>query len=273
MAVKKYLWGLVLFIFGISLGSFAFAQEEAEEAEKPTCDFSMTFYSKYVWRGLELSKDSLVMFPEITVSYKGFGFCLWGDFDTDYKLSHSGANDTKWWETDWVLTYSNSFNILDETALNWTVGWIYYDCDDLWEDEELFIILGLDTFLSPEISFWNGIEYGTDSWYINFALSHSWDLNVCWPGEASKWSLDVGGWIGYYYMEDADLDGSDYEEWHDATIWAGINIPINDWCTISPSINYSFPMTDDSEDLIEAWSFDGNDSDWFYGGVTLGISF
>jgi len=268
MMIKKFLIGFILVVFGISLGSVAFAQE----CEKPTCDFSMTFYSKYVWRGFELSKDSLVMFPEITISYKGFGFCVWGDFDTDYEGAKTGGNDTEWWETDWVLTYSNSLDV-GFTDLNWTVGWIYYDVD-AGDDEEWFLILGLDTILNPEFSVWNGIEYGGDTWYLRLALSQSWDIPVCWPKEENKWSLDVGGWVGYWSAE-SEYTGlaSDYDEWHDATIWAGINIPVNEWCTITPSINYSFPLCSDSEDYIEASSFDGDDSDWFYGGVTVAVSF
>ncbi|MBN2466582.1 MAG: hypothetical protein JXD19_00385 [Deltaproteobacteria bacterium] len=267
MMTKKIVGCFLLLFLVFSFGSAAVA----EEAEKPTCDFTLTFYSQYIWRGFELSKDSLVIFPSITVSYKGFGFNVWGDFDTDYEGANTGGNGTEWWETDWVLTYSNTLNV-GFTDLNWTVGWIYYDVDG-GEDEELFVILGLDTFLSPELSVWNGIEYGDDSWYFNFALSHSWDLPVCWPKAENKWSLDVGGWVSYYYIENGDLNGSDYEEWHDGTIWAGVNVPINDWCTITPSINYTFPLCDDSEDFLEAASFDGNDSDFFYGGVTLSVSF
>ncbi len=276
MNKKKYWSCVVLVVFAISFASVVFA----EEADKPTCNLDLTFYSKYVWRGFELSKDSLVIFPSITVGYKGFDFNVWGDFDTDYELQDQDAdgvddenNNTRWWETDWVLTYSNSID-LGGTALNWTLGWIYYDTDPLHvvdedgdivlavpgDNEEVFVVLGLDTILSPEISVWRGIEYG-ESWYIHFALSHSFELQ-------NGHSIDVGGWVAYL-----DIDDADYNEWHDGTIWVGYNIPVNDWCTISPSVNYSFPLSNESEDVIEAASFDGKDSDWFYGGVNVNISF
>lgn len=256
--VKNRISRLIMFVFLIGLitvGTDAFAEEE-----KPTCDMSVGVYSQYIWRGLELSRDSIVIFPETTVSYKGFGFTIWGDLDTDYydETAHNN-NSTELWETDYVLTYNNSFS-----KLNYTLGWIYYDVDN-GEDQEVYVVLGLDTFLSPEISVWRGIEH-TDSWYINFALSHSFKMN-------NGWSIDMGGWVGYYDIPDGDLDGGDYSEFHDATIWAALNIPLTEWATLTPSINYSFPLSSGSEDYIEAASFRGDDSRFLYGGITLAVSF
>lgn len=249
--------GLAFFLFGfMSTGTMAFAEED-----KPTCDASLTVYSQYIWRGYELSKDSVVIFPSITVSYKGFAFNIWGDIDTDF-VGNTIDNSTEMFETDYVLTYSNSID-----KLNYTLGWIYYDVDG-GEDQEVYVVLGLDTFLSPEFSIWRGIEH-TDSWYFKFALSHSFALE-------NKWSIDVGAWAGYYSIPDADLDGGDYNEFHDATIWAGLNIPINDWCTVTPSINYSFALSSAARDYLENANFNfANDreSNFFYGGVTMAISF
>ncbi len=257
MITKKILLTVVLIIFSVSLASPAIAQDEVE---KPTCDFSTTFYSQYIWRGYELSKDSLVIFPSITVSYKGFGFNIWGDFDTNYEGDNTGNNDTEWWETDWVLTYSNSLCLTQNMNLDWTVGWIYYDVDG-GDDEEVFVILGLDTLLAPSVSVWRGIEYG-ESWYINLSVSHSF------PIYKEGWSLDIGGWAAYY-----DIDDADYDAWHDGNVWLGFTIPVNEWCSLAPSINYTFPLSDDAEDFFDAASFDGDDHDWVYGGVAVNISF
>jgi len=259
--MKKLCWGMTVFAFVVCCGSFVFAQDiETKEADKPTCDFSLTFYSQYIWRGFELSQDSLVIFPSITVSYKGFGFNIWGDFDTDYAGANTGNNDTEWWETDWVLTYSNSLCMTQDMDLNWTVGWIYYDTD-AGEDEEVFVIRGLDTLLAPEVSGWRGIEHG-ESWYINLSLSHSFPLNE------QGVTFDVGGWGSYY-----DIDDAHYHEFHDGTVWAGFTVPLNEWASVSPSINYTFPLTSDAEDFLEDASFDGDDSDFVYGGVTLNVAF
>ena len=236
----------------------------AVEGEKPTVDANLTTYSQYIWRGQELSQDSLVIFPEITVSYKGFGFCLWGDFDTDYAVQDQDGdgiddenNNSRWWETDMVLTYSNNFE-----KLNYTLGWIYYDVDG-GDDEEMFVVLGYDTFLSPEISVWKGIEYG-ESWYINLALSYTFEFE-------NGHSLDLGSNVGWWHHPGGNHN---LRGWHDFNLSAGYNIPINDWCTITPSINYTTTLASQMQDWIETDnSFDGDDHQFVYGGVTLAISF
>jgi hypothetical protein len=249
--IRKGLLGLVVVMFAISCGTMAFAEEAAD---KPTCNLDMTFYSQYIWRGYELSKDSLVIFPSVTVGYKGFEMNVWGDFDTDYKGAKTGNNDTEWWETDWIFSYTNAVG-----PVNWTVGWIYYDVDEA-DDEEVFVKLGLDCILSPEVSVWRGIEWG-ESWYYNLALSHSFPLN-------NGWSIDVGASAAYY-----DIEADDYSAWHDGTVWAGLNIPVNDWCTVTPSINYTTALSDDAKDVIKASSESGDDDDFIYGGVNVNISF
>ena len=64
MGKCKFVWVLALLVSTIFLGASAFAGDETTEQneEVPTCDMSVTFYSQYIWRGFELSKDSLVIF-------------------------------------------------------------------------------------------------------------------------------------------------------------------------------------------------------------------
>jgi len=262
---NKLLVIFIGFLLSFVMGAVAFA----EEGEKPTVDASLTSYSQYVWRGYELSQNSLVIFPEITISYKGFGFCLWGDFDTNHEGNQPGYNNTEWWETDMVLTYGNSIGIL-----SYTLGWIYYDVDPGatldgvdpvttgGDDEELFIVLGLDTFLSPEVSVWRGIEWGT-SWYINCAASHSFEFE-------NGHSLDLGVNVGWWHHPGGDHS---LRGWHDLNFSAGYNVPVNDWCTVTPSINYTTTLASQMQSAMESASFDGNDHKFFYGGVTLAISF
>ncbi len=55
--------------------------------DKPTAEVSVLASSKYVWRGFELSDDSIVLQPSATVAYKGFSANLWGNLDTDQDTS------------------------------------------------------------------------------------------------------------------------------------------------------------------------------------------
>ncbi len=43
----------------------------ASEEEKPTADFNVAALTKYVWRGYEQTRDSIVVQPSFTVGYKG----------------------------------------------------------------------------------------------------------------------------------------------------------------------------------------------------------
>ncbi|HPD61687.1 MAG TPA: hypothetical protein PKV48_08030, partial [Thermodesulfobacteriota bacterium] len=84
MIITKYKIKLPLilasFFLGLSLGSFCYGQEaeqpisppgettqatEETTPDRPTVNINTSLYSKYVWRGYELSKDSFVMFPQL----------------------------------------------------------------------------------------------------------------------------------------------------------------------------------------------------------------
>jgi hypothetical protein len=52
-----------------------------------------------------------------------------------------------------------------------------------------------------------------------------------------------------------------------------MTFPLGEYFSITPEIYYSFPLDSDAEDVIEAASVNGKDSDFVYGGVTLSMSF
>ena len=237
----------------------------AEEA-KPTASADVSVLSQYIWRGYELSKDSVVIQPSITVGYKDFNFNLWGNLDTDVYSDPRGQSQFN--ETDMTLSYGKTFGMV-----NVGVGYIYYGLDGVDDSQEIYLSLGLDTLLSPTLTVYREIAH-LPSWYISLGISHSFEL-------PKKITLDLAGSAGYYYSDDDDFVEVDdtltpttnkYRDFHNGLVSVGLTIPVAAYFTIKPMIAYSFPLSDNADNLIKSTSF-SNKSDFVYGGVTASMSF
>ncbi len=271
-SVKMIFW-FVVFVVGMSLGTFCYAQVEEKDKisippglkagqkvipEDYTASLNVSWYSKYVWRGYELSKDSLVIFPSVTIGYKGFAFNMWADFDTRYSNTPPGEDrKTNLQETDLTLTYSNR---IKPWKLDWTVGWIYYHTDGFYansptRNQELFGILSLDVLLRPTLSVYSEIQTGS-AWYVNFSLSHVFKVY-------KDWGLGVGGWVSYRYSEQEN----NYSAMHDGNLWVSMTIPLTPYWSVTPKVQYSFPLSSAAQENIKAASFNGNSDQFVYGGV------
>jgi len=68
---RKGLFLVILTFLLPALIPAARAEEEVKE-DRPTANVSVDVLSQYIWRGYALSKDSAVIQPSVTVSYKGF---------------------------------------------------------------------------------------------------------------------------------------------------------------------------------------------------------
>jgi hypothetical protein len=125
--MKKTIMSLcaaTLIASGIFIGN-VFAEEE-----KPTGDVTVGAFSQYIWRGQELSQDSIVIQPSMTIGYKGFSVNLWGNFDSDYYAKESAD----WNETDLTLRYTKTIGNFGLSA-----GYIYYSLDGLDDSQEVFM--------------------------------------------------------------------------------------------------------------------------------------
>ncbi len=232
----------------------------AEEAEKPTASVDVGVFSQYIWRGFELSKDSVVIQPSVTVGYKGVSLNVWGNLDTDNE-AYDGA---KYNETDITLSYSKDVGMTTLTG-----GYIYYGLDSVTDSQELFASVALNTILKPTITVYREIAH-TPAWYINIGISHSQPIY-------EKITLDLAASAGYYYSDDSAFSevnnpGSKYREFHNGLISAGLTIPVGEYFSIKPMLAYSFALSSAAEDYIKATSL-SNDSNFLYGGVTVSMAF
>lgn len=239
------------------------------EDEKPTADLSVSALSKYVWRGFEFSRDSIVLQPSLTVGYKGFSANAWGNLDTDL---YSGSTNSLT-ETDLTLAYDWTMGPVGLTA-----GYIYYGFDGFPDSQEIFVRAALDVMLTPTLSVYRDYD-NFSGWYTTLGVSHSVPLS-------EKISLDLGAQVGYLAAEDAnDYEevnssfvgtGDAYSGFHDGLLTASVTIPVTEYISVTPGINYSFPLTSKASDLIESKSLRGagsGDNDFIYGGVTVSMAF
>lgn len=256
---------VVLLTMVLSLCAFSV---QAEEEEKPTASADISVLSKYIWRGYELSDDSLVVQPSVTVGYKGFSMNVWGNLDSAFDDRDPLTDDeSDWTETDLTLSYDRSFG-----PVSAGVGYIYYSLRGA-DTQEVYLKAGLKVPLSPTITVYKDIaEF--NGWYINLGLSHSFAL-------PENISLDLSGGVGYYYSTDNAFvrynnqlvaTTERYRTMHDGVLKAGLTIPLNKHLSLKPSLTYSFPLSDNADNLLTATSFSGR-SDFLYGGITLSLGF
>jgi hypothetical protein len=232
----------------------------AEEAEKPTASVDLGMFSKYVWRGLELSKNSMVIEPSVTLGYKGFSMNVWGNLDTHSQV-YDGA---KYNETDLTLSYAKTLGIVKMTG-----GYIYYGLDSITDSQEVFGSVTLNTFLSPTISIYREVA-SMPAWYVNVGISHSQEI-------VNKITLDLAASAGYYYSDDsafaeAKNPSAKYRQLHNGLVSAGFTIPVGDYFSVKPMLAYSFPLSSKAKDYIQAASL-SDESSFLYGGVTLSMAF
>lgn len=246
------------------------------EEEKPTASVSLMAMSKYVWRGFEMTNDSIVLQPSMTVAYKGFSANVWGNEDTDvYVEGAEGEDSNNWTETDLTLAYDWTMGPVGLTA-----GYIYYSLIGL-DTQEVFGRAALHTLLTPTLTVYRDYDH-FPGWYATLGVSHSIPIT-------DTIGLSLGAQVGYLDADDdssyPEFDGvgnqttKAYSGFHDGLLTASVAIPVTEHISLTPMLLYSFPLTSDAGDLIESWSqkvLNGHTSgnnDFIYGGVSVAMTF
>ena len=256
----------------------------AAEEEKPTADFSVSALSKYVWRGYEMTRDSIVIQPSLTVGYMGFSANLWGNLDTKPYSSTPGTKYSgNWTETDLTLSYTKTIG-----PVNAGVGYIYYGLNapypgapDPLDSQEIFVTMGLNKLLSPTLTVYKEIDH-YHQWYFLLGISHAIEFN-------KTISLKLAASASYLLSEDAakypkyDDNASatteKYKNFHDGVVTVSLPITPAKYITITPLLSYVFPLSDDAKNEMKGLGKQGTaspterDSSYLYGGLTLDFAF
>lgn len=252
-----------------------------QHAEEPPVAGSMTLgiFNKYVFRGYELSRHSVVIQPSVSVSYKGFSVTFWGNVDSNAHDTHSyfpsafDKEGEKWFnETDLTLSYTKAF---DKFSL--TGGYIYYNTKYAEETEEFFLGGTLNVISKPTLTVYQDVSSYPGT-YLNLSFSHSIPVY-------KDVTLDLGATAGYmigqgHYWKTFERStgaytGSKYKALHDGMAKAGFTIPITKALSFQPVAQYWFPLSGDAKRKIGSASYNPNGylGTAFVGGANFVYSF
>jgi hypothetical protein len=258
------------------------AQLQAEE-EKPTGDFTAAVLSQYIWRGYELSRNSIVIQPSMTIGYNGFTASIWGNLDTKAYSSVSTSYAETWNETDLTISYSKTLGFFTVGG-----GYIYYslaslnrDAPDRADSQELFATVSLNTLLSPTLTVYKEIAHYRN-WYGLLGISHVFELG-------QMMSLKLAASASYLLSTDevtypkfdssAKATTDKFSNFHDGTLSVSLPIKATDRITITPTLSYIFPLTGDAKNEMKGFGLEGTatpaerDSSFIVGGVTASFTF
>ena len=239
--------------FIIILTIFAGAFHSWAEEEAPAASGSMSFLSKYMWRGYELSDESIVVQPSMTFAYKGFAFNTWGNLDTDPEDSGAALN-----ETDLTVSYDTG-----KGPFGLGAGFIYYGLDSADDTQEFYLKASYDTLLAPTLIMYKDIK-SFPGYYFSLGLSRSISLT-------DAIALSLSGAFGYYISNDDDVveAGTDdkYSGLQDGLLAASLSIPVSKYFTLSPTVSYAFPLSDRAEESL------GISGGEVFGGIVLSFAF
>lgn len=237
--------------------------------DKVTGSASMGMFNRYVFRGYELSSDSFVVQPAVSISYKGFSAGFWGNIDSNEHITQSFVGspnrlgEKSFNEVDLTLSYTYPIGNLSLTG-----GYIYYSTKYAPETEELFLSASYDVITKPTLTIYRDITSFPGT-YINLALSHSEKI---YKGV----TLDLGASAGYFSADDDAFrteggTGKRYRAFHDGMVKAGFTIPVANNLSLQPIAQYWFPLSNKAE--RHGYNPNGHLDDTFVTGLNLTFNF
>jgi hypothetical protein len=289
--VSAVVVGIIVALFLIvATGTYAEEKKEAQvpaeqvtaKKEEPppavTGTVTLGAFNKYIFRGYELSRRSVVIQPAATVSHMGFSVTVWGNLDTDGHPTQNFVPDKEghksFNETDWTLSYSRAFGKVGLTG-----GYTYYSTKYANETEELWVSANYDIFLKPTLAIYQDINAYPGT-YINFSVAQSFPLPV---GKNSTidlaasagYMIGEGGYWRTYDRGTADYTGEKYSAFHDGMVKVGFTFPITARVTFQPIFQYWFPLSDKAKRKVDgsSYNFNGYLGTNFVGGANINFNF
>ena len=238
----------------ITIVLFGAAAVPAEE-DGPSVSVTSDFFSKYIWRGQNVT-DDWVWQPGASISYKGLTGGFWGNLDLTDENDESG----QFIEYNYYVDYSAQIN----DTVGFSVGGIYYYFPGSDDTTELYWGFSFDVPASPAITVYHDIDE-IDGTYATFSVGHSFEN----PGDL-PFGVDLGaslGWgdssynDGYWSTDTIEVDS----ELNDLTLTVGFPFEVGG-LSVTPSLAYVALLGSDVRDAAD-------DDSIFYAGVGLAYEF
>jgi uncharacterized protein (TIGR02001 family) len=226
-------------------------------AEEEGVSFSITadFFSKYVWRGQNVT-DDWVFQPGVSATYGGWTGGFWGNLD----LTDENGESSEFIEYDWYVDYSGQVN----DTIGYSVGGIYYHFPGGEATTEIYAGLSLDVVANPSVTVYYDIDE-VDGAYVAFGIGHTFeDL------ENLPFDIDLSANLGwgdssyndsYWSTPTVEVDS----ELNDLTLSAAFPFELGP-VTVTPSVHYVALLGGDVSDVAD-------DDSLFYAGISLAYEF
>jgi uncharacterized protein (TIGR02001 family) len=238
-----------LLVILVALALAATVASPALAAVAVSGDAYVGYFSKYVWRGFDLSGGMPVVQGGVDLSAKGFTLSYWtnvatrnDDVNNDGILASAdgdfeGGEGT---ENDLIINYA--IPVAEIATIN--VGNVYYMLDGLEDTNELYVGATLSTLLSPSVKiYYDWDKADENGLFYTASISHSLPVG-------DKVTLGASALVGY--NDESDYAVGNYSEWHNYELSAKADIKVIDQLTITPSILYSSPISDEAKDAIDS---------------------
>lgn len=246
------------------------SQRSCQAGDVITVDAGVDFYSKYVWRGMQLT-DGPVLQPSVTVSAYGLSLNVWSSFDVTDANEGNESEDYHLQELDYTLSYG----FAPVEGIDMEVGIIHYTFPGTIFDstEEAYASIGFSSIpLSPSITAYYDFDEVDDATedkglYVSAGVEHTFDLS-------EKLGLTLAAALGWgndayheYYYGATPSDGSSLS---DLLLTAGLSYALNDTVSLTMTVGYSDVLDGDVADAAG----DGyENSTVLFAGAGVSVSF
>ncbi len=289
--MSKFIGAIIVIALVFTVSSRLYAEDQPAAAAVPaapaaaapaapavTGSAALSVLNHYIFRGYELSKNSVVFQPSLTLNYSGFSATLWSNIDSsehatqNFTPATTSRGKQAYNETDLTLNYT--YNI-DKLAL--TGGYIYYGTQYAPETQELYVSGTYDMIAHPTLAIYRDIDHYPGT-YFNLSFSQSIPVY-------KETTVDLGASFGYEYgssnfwdtynTSTKLYDGPKYSAFHDGMVKVGYTIPVTKMLSAQPVVQYWFPLSSDASKVTNgnAYNPDGQLKDIFVYGVNLTFSF